>query len=163
MNKIRFRGKNAEGAWVEGSLIIDKYERTDGKQFDVAFIAEGLPCMEQSGDMWTTKMQRVKPETVGQFTGLHDKKGKPIYEGDIIKKHDPYNTITSDYTGYVVRFKGRWAVRHGDFLYNCNSDLFFDDFASHKQTVIGNIFDNADLYQNIEERIMNNIEKTTVE
>ena len=68
MRTIKFRGKNATDEWVEGSLITDKYQRTDGKQFDVAFIASGLPCMESPDDMWTAKMQRVKPETIGQDT-----------------------------------------------------------------------------------------------
>ena len=87
----------------------------------------------------------VDPDTVGQFTGLYDKNGKEIYEGDIVKKHDPYNVDSSDYTGAVIWGKGRWAVPN--YYFGCwfESDLFFDDFAGHKQEVIGNIYDNPEL------------------
>lgn len=136
MRKIRFRAKNAEGEWLEGSLIIDKYERTDGKQFEVAFIVESLPCMEQAGDMWTAKMQRVEPSTIGQHTSLMDKFGKPIYEGDILKAGDEKTLLE-------VRF-----VR-GVFAFLWNGDLD-DEFPTGSPTqewaeVVGNIHDNPTL------------------
>lgn len=136
MRKIRFRAKNAVGEWVEGSLIIDKYQRTDGKQFDVAFIVSGLPCAEQPGNMWTAKMQRVEPKTIGQDTSLRDKFGKPIYEGDIMKAGNE-NTLLE------VRF-----VR-GVFAFLWNGDLD-DEFPCNAPThewaeVVGNIHDNPEL------------------
>lgn len=136
MRKIRFRGKNAEGAWIEGSLIIENYQRTDGKQFDVAFIVSGLPCAEQPGNMWTAKMQRVEPKTIGQDTSLRDKFGKPIYEGDIMKAGNE-NTLLE------VRF-----VR-GVFAFLWNGDLD-DEFPCNAPThewaeVVGNIHDNPEL------------------
>lgn len=136
MRKIRFRAKNADGVWVEGSLITDKYQRPDGKQFDVAFIASGLPCMEQPNDMWTARMLRVKPETIGQDTSLRDKFGKPIFEGDILR-------AGSEKTLLEVRFvRGVFA-----FLWNGNLD---DEFPCNAPTqewaeVIGNIHDNPEL------------------
>lgn len=136
MRTIRFRAKNAVGEWVEGSLIIDKYQRTDGKQFAVAFIVSGLPCAEQPGNMWTAKMQRVEPKTIGQDTSLRDKFGKPIYEGDIMKAGNE-NTLLE------VRF-----VR-GVFAFLWNGDLD-DEFPCNAPThewaeVVGNIHDNPEL------------------
>lgn len=136
MRTIRFRGKNAEGAWIEGSLIIDNYQRSDGKQFDVAFIVSGLPCAEQPNNMWTAKMQRVEPKTIGQDTSLRDKFGKPIYEGDIMKAGNE-NTLLE------VRF-----VR-GVFAFLWNGDLD-DEFPCNAPThewaeVVGNIHDNPEL------------------
>ena len=133
MRKIRFRAKNAEGVWLEGSLITDKYERSDGKQFDVAFIVDNLPCMEQPNDMWTAKMHRVEPSTIGQHTSLFDKFGKPIYEGDILR-------VGEEKTLIEVRF-----VR-GVFAFLWNGDLD-DEFPCNAPTqewaeVIGNIHDN---------------------
>lgn len=136
MREIKFRAKNADGVWVEGSLITDKFQRTDGKKFDVAFIASGLPCMKQPNDMWTAKMQRVKPETIGQYTSLRDKFGKPIFEGDILK-------AGNEKTLLEVRFvRGVFA-----FLWNGNLD---DEFPCNAPTqewaeVVGNIHDNTKL------------------
>lgn len=147
MRTIKFRGKDANGEWKEGSLIIDKYQRSDGKQFDVAFIVSGLPCMESPGDMWTAKMQRVDPATVGQFTGLLDKNGKKIFEGDILKV---YYYGKSKVFG-VVRFaQSRFFI----------DDEFMDEFmieelrvkipmtemfSKYQFEVIGNCWDNSEL------------------
>ena len=135
MRKIRFRAKNADGEWMEGSLITDKCQRTDGKQFDVAFIASGLLHMEQPDDTWIAKMQRVEPATVGQFTSLRDINGKDIYEGDILEVN------YAEEEGYLeVRF-----VR-GVFAFLWNGDLD-DEFPCNAPThewarVVGNIHDN---------------------
>ena len=144
MRQIKFRGKNSKDEWVYGSLIINETENEKGK-FQVAFIVPGLPCASDGGDFYTARMERVKIETIGQYTGLHDNKGNEIYEGDIVKKHDPYNVYTSDYTGEVIWGKGRWKVPNFSFGYWTESDLYFDDFAGHKQKVIGNIYDNPEL------------------
>ena len=136
MRKIRFRAKNADGVWVEGSLITDNYQFADGKQFDVAFIVSGLPCVESPDNMWAAKMQRVKPETIGQDTSLRDKFDKPIFEGDIMK-------VGNEKALLEVRF-----VR-GVFAFLWNGDLD-DEFPCNAPThewaeVVGNIFDNPEM------------------
>lgn len=146
MKTIKFRGKDANGEWKEGSLITDKYQRSDGKQFDVSFIVSGLPCVELPDDIWTSKMQRVDPTTVGQFTGLHDKNGKEIYEGDIIQgeyNHNHlirYSEYDACYTATLVEYVGdEFAER-----WNTGSvtQKWIDEFS---KVVIGNIFDNPKL------------------
>ena len=55
----------------------------------------------------------------------------------------PYPSPTA--RGKVIWGKGRWAVPNRYFGCWFESDLFFDDFAGHKQEVIGNIYDNPEL------------------
>ena len=123
--EILFRGKTSAGEWVEGYYL----NRSNEKE-DIHCIMEKYPA---------TVGKRVIPETVGQFTGLYDKNGKKIFEGDIIKYpyHKSYNVIAFENGafGYTTkRFECFRSFDDGE-----------DGIAADLAEVIGNIHDNPEL------------------
>lgn len=91
----------------------------------------------------------VDEVTVGQFTGLRDKNGKEIYEGDFVYVDDLTSIYTTPYKGFVEQYRGKWCVCHYDKIFKSDfhQSLFFDDFAGWKTEVIGNIHDNPELLE----------------
>lgn len=71
MREILFKAKRiSDGKWIEGSLIVYS-DQTTGIVYDI-------------GDIEGMRKEVVRPETVCQYTGLTDRNGKKIFEGDII-------------------------------------------------------------------------------
>lgn len=132
MREILFRGKRIDnGEWVEGSLFNAKedmfiiphgnkyrYDELEGLAFDV------YGC-------------KVNPSTVGQYTGLVDKNGVKIFEGDLIRSTETGETAIvqwfSEHSAFMIWCKTSNQV---GFLYECEKSII---------EIIGNIHDNPEL------------------
>lgn len=121
MRAIKFRGKCIDkttdnGKWIVGSLLQD-----DNGIFMIV-------CFVDHHEQW----YRVDPDTVGQFTGLTDAKGKEVYEGDILQ------SIGTDIFVEVIYDAPEFCYRDNNFGYKfLNRPGEFE--------VVGNIHDNSEL------------------
>lgn len=113
MRTLKFRGKRTDGyGWAQDRMI---------NMSDVC-----RPTVEGFF---------VDPETVGQFTGLHDDVGKEIYEGDIVRVSCPNRTELAEirwFNGGFCMIAKQWA---------CS----LNDFDGYALEITGNIHDNPEL------------------
>ena len=138
MREILFRGKRKDnGEWVEGNLFVpDKVTRLEA------------PTEILVGTNVVRISYEVDPETVGEYTGLTDKNGKRIFEGDIVRHHNNYPDSEIEEKGVVFwcekycgwRRSSNWAFHHGAVdTYRLSPDCLYE--------VIGNIHDNPELLE----------------
>ncbi|MDE5763772.1 MAG: YopX family protein [Ruminococcus sp.] len=131
MREILFRGKRKDnGEWFEGFYSVDTV--SSGGNYHVAPVISESPSKLFGGE-W----HEVIPETVGQFTGMTDKNGVKIFEGDIVSFADCWDT----------QHKGVVCWRSGSYDVDCSkSDNeedkdFFRLFTAYAcgAKIIGNI------------------------
>ena len=147
---ILFRGKRVDnGEWVEGSLISGVFTRL-GQDIPYILCPDKVDydCFEDFSE--ENGIFEVIPETVGQYTGLKDKNGKKIFEGDIVKfKHGGEFAEKGIYfRNYVVEYINTF-VTYGLRLRNKNIHFLFKQSTAtmHDAIIIGNIHDNPELLE----------------
>ena len=133
MREIKFRGKRVDnGEWVYGYYFIEERDIEDG------FIWRDIPQIQQRyGDHY--QYFDVIPETIGQYTGLKDKNGREIYEGDIVRIDDLG-------IGIVDYEEGRFAMRRREERF-CWPVYCRIDYSPFVPEVIGNIYENPELLE----------------
>lgn len=136
MREIKFRALKVSGEIIVGSL--------DNK-------------LKRFPLIWPTYETgySVRPETIGQYTGIKDKNGVEIYEGDIVRFRNGATTRESYFVGDVVFEKGEFGQRavkyegaYPPFMFTAKDILPLKN--SKLIEVIGNIYENAELLNETE-------------
>lgn len=132
MREIIFRGKRLDnGEWAEGFYI----SHLNACHYIIPFRTGGYEAMDNS--FYVHKWFEVDPSTIGQYTGLKDKQGKRIFEGDIIKRFWLGAEIIYcvRYDGENARFIGKALNKSGFTTFDGDGEMF---------EVIGNVTDNPE-------------------
>lgn len=124
MREIKFRGKRLDnGEWIYGSLLVSHFKDDKKERYFIT---------QFSGNY--TFEHEVDPATVGQYTGLKDKNGKEICEGDILLDESGTYAVV----GYSM---GAFYVDFGEGF-----DLqYFAECIHEICEVVGNIHDDPEL------------------
>lgn len=128
MRTIKFRGKRLDnGGWAYGSLAAYPKHHV-------------IVTVEDGGRRYSEHI--IDPATAGQFTGLKDRDGRDIYDGDILNNHDEPNPLTVKWDAACCRF----ALFNQDGDFECDfSQLEVRLGVAVDAEVTDNIHDNPEL------------------
>lgn len=133
MREILFRGKRLDnGEWVYGAYCPKNSDTPFGPMVE-------RPSIIKLDKPYDGYWFDVDSNTVGQYTGLTDKNGEKIFEGDILEHHVQSNIIVCRGEVFWETKNGRWALR----LNTMNPCFYMHNPKAVE--VIGNIHDNPDL------------------
>ena len=148
MREIIFRGKRLDnGEWAEGFYI----SHLNACHYIIPFRTGGYEAMDNS--FYVHKWFEVDPSTIGQYTGLKDKNGKRIFDGDILhiaKIADALGGYYRPPLDYHVNVVVKWDLCAWMWETLCEDKRYIsfpDAWCHYECEVIGNIYDNPDLLE----------------
>ena len=125
--------------WVEGDLLVSR---------DKYYIHPRANAFQVNNELSKLiVLHEVIPETLGEYTGLNDKNGKKIFEGDIIKVHVETLTKMWDIIGVVKYYNASYGIAYE----NDQHFLAFNKASTNvrQYEVIGNIYDHPELLEEV--------------
>ena len=163
MREIIFRGKRIDnGEWVEGSLV-----KINDEEYGECIAI--IPTNTYSYRFNIDDGYYVYTKTIGQFTGLYDKNGKKIFEGNIVqtRRYEMYTEELKGYHGYdeegypqkLPGYTGSMTVHktrandnyHAVVRFSPTKGFYLDGASVYinaiRNTVVGNIYDNPELVE----------------
>lgn len=149
MREILFRGKRVDnGEWVQGFYVCKKrpYFKDKGVNLE-HIICDNVEVEDGNYKQFVDTIMTtyiVDPETIGQYTGLTDKNGRKIFEGDI---------VIFDYIDYEdERGVVQWDSDIAKFIITFSTfAIDFDNVYGRELEVVGNVYDNPEMMEKIEE------------
>ena len=131
-------GQKLPGHWVYGGVLQGVGSHS------IIYGGENVNDPGENLDKWC-----VHTDTLGQYTGVKDRNGNPIFEGDIVVyDNTPYNAYGHRVTGVIVWHKWAWRCRYKEYESTYHYAIGTEDFFGAKSEVIGNIHDNPELLEN---------------
>jgi uncharacterized phage protein (TIGR01671 family) len=122
-----------------------------GKRVDNGEWVEGMPCSDLKGGVDAIQSNLgggifdIYPESFGQYTGMKDKNGRKIFEGDIISINEDVKEMSNIRDGVVKYGWGGFHIGNFDHLSSLHAVAAFDCVL--RGEVIGTVFENADLLE----------------
>ena len=126
MREIMFRGKRTDnGEWAYGFPF----------SYQARLVVEGI-------ETWDGERHKIDPSTVGQYTGLKDRNGKKIFEGDILL---PPGEDAANLRLVVAFERGCWTLRVPGWGWLFDTPLY--EFGGEVYLKLGNIHDNPEMLE----------------